>query len=83
VKSAVVIVNWNSGGRLASCLQSLPAGLETVVVDNASATIPCDPQRHRRAATSLKTLPTEGLRRGQPNFSDVGTVCALLNPVFA
>jgi GT2 family glycosyltransferase len=38
VKSAVVIVNWNSGGRLASCLQSLPASPEPVVViDNASA----------------------------------------------
>jgi GT2 family glycosyltransferase len=38
VKSAVVIVNWNSGGRLASCLQSLPAGPEAIVViDNASA----------------------------------------------
>ena len=38
MKSAVVIVNWNSGGRLASCLQSLPAGPEAIVViDNASA----------------------------------------------
>jgi len=37
VKSAVVIVNWNSGRRLASCLQSLPANPQTVVVDNASA----------------------------------------------
>ena len=37
MKSAVVIVNWNSGGRLRSCLQSLPVSPETVVVDNASA----------------------------------------------
>jgi GT2 family glycosyltransferase len=37
VKSAIVIVNWNSGGRLTSCLQSLPASPEIVVVDNASA----------------------------------------------
>jgi GT2 family glycosyltransferase len=36
VKSAVVIVNWNSGGRLKSCLQSLPSSPEIVVVDNAS-----------------------------------------------
>jgi GT2 family glycosyltransferase len=37
VKSAIVIVNWNSGGRLASCLQSLPPSPQTVVIDNASA----------------------------------------------
>ena len=37
MKSAVVIVNWNSGGRLRSCLQSLPVSPETVVVDNASS----------------------------------------------
>lgn len=37
MKSAVVIVNWNSGRRLASCLQSLPASPELVIVDNASA----------------------------------------------
>jgi GT2 family glycosyltransferase len=38
VKSAIVIVNWNSGRRLSSCLQSLPGTPESVViVDNASA----------------------------------------------
>jgi N-acetylglucosaminyl-diphospho-decaprenol L-rhamnosyltransferase len=37
VKSAVVIVNWNSGGRLKSCLQSLPLSPETVIIDNASS----------------------------------------------
>lgn len=38
MKSAVVIVNWNSGRRLTGCLQSLPATPEpVVVVDNASA----------------------------------------------
>lgn len=36
MKSAVVIVNWNSGRRLASCLQSLPSNPETIVIDNAS-----------------------------------------------
>ncbi|HEV8132171.1 MAG TPA: glycosyltransferase family 2 protein [Acidobacteriota bacterium] len=29
-------MNWNSGDRLRRCLQSLPAGFEVVVVDNAS-----------------------------------------------
>lgn len=37
MKSAVVIVNWNSGGRLSRCLQSLPSSSETVIIDNASA----------------------------------------------
>lgn len=37
MKSAVVIVNWNSGGRLRSCLQSLPLSPETVIIDNASS----------------------------------------------
>jgi N-acetylglucosaminyl-diphospho-decaprenol L-rhamnosyltransferase len=36
MKSAVVIVNWNSGERLARCLESLPKDAEVVVVDNAS-----------------------------------------------
>jgi GT2 family glycosyltransferase len=36
VKSAVLIVNWNSGKRLKHCLESLPATPATVVVDNAS-----------------------------------------------
>ena len=37
MKSAIVIVNWNSGNRLAICLESLPASPEVVVVDNGSA----------------------------------------------
>jgi GT2 family glycosyltransferase len=37
VKSAVVVVNWNSGERLKACLESLPADAAIVVVDNASA----------------------------------------------
>jgi hypothetical protein len=36
VKSAVVIVNWNSGPRLRACLESLPKDSAIVVVDNAS-----------------------------------------------
>ena len=36
MRSAVVIVNWNSGLRLKSCLESLPADADIVVVDNAS-----------------------------------------------
>jgi N-acetylglucosaminyl-diphospho-decaprenol L-rhamnosyltransferase len=37
VKTAVVVVNWNSGGRLKVCLESLPPEISIVVVDNASA----------------------------------------------
>jgi GT2 family glycosyltransferase len=37
VRSAVVVVNWNSGDRLKACLESLPADAPVVVVDNASA----------------------------------------------
>ena len=37
MKSAVLIVNWNSGKRLKTCLESLPATPATIVVDNASA----------------------------------------------
>ncbi|HET9217177.1 MAG TPA: glycosyltransferase family 2 protein [Terriglobia bacterium] len=37
MKSAIVIVNWNSGRRLLSCLQSLPSTAQIVVIDNASA----------------------------------------------
>ena len=37
MKSAVVVVNWNSSTRLKACLESLPANTTTVVVDNASA----------------------------------------------
>ena len=36
MKSAVLIVNWNSATRLKHCLESLPAPPATVVVDNAS-----------------------------------------------
>jgi N-acetylglucosaminyl-diphospho-decaprenol L-rhamnosyltransferase len=40
VRASVVIVNWNAGGALAACLESLAddarAGCEVVVVDNAS-----------------------------------------------
>jgi len=37
VKSAVVVVNWNSSTRLKACLESLPPEASIVVVDNASA----------------------------------------------
>jgi GT2 family glycosyltransferase len=37
VKSAVLIVNWNSGKRLKHCLESLPPTPATIVIDNASA----------------------------------------------
>lgn len=37
MKSAVLIVNWNSGTRLKHCLESLSPTPATVVVDNASA----------------------------------------------
>jgi len=37
VKSAVLIVNWNSGQRLKHCLASLPTTPATLVVDNASS----------------------------------------------
>jgi len=36
VKSAIVVVNWNSGERLKACLESLPSEATVVVVDNAS-----------------------------------------------
>ena len=32
----VVVVNWNSGGRLVRCIDSIPPECETVVVDNGS-----------------------------------------------
>lgn len=37
MKSAVVVVNWNSGPRLKACLESLPSDAAIVVIDNASA----------------------------------------------
>jgi GT2 family glycosyltransferase len=52
VKSAVVIVNWNSGRRLCSCLQSLPASPQIVVIDNASA----DDSLHSAKATGGPAL---------------------------
>lgn len=37
MKTAVVVVNWNSSGRLKACLESLPPEVPIVIVDNASA----------------------------------------------
>ena len=61
MKSAVVIVNWNSGGRLRSCLQSLPASPEIVVVDNASAD---DSLQQARASRVQATFIVNSTNRG-------------------
>ena len=62
MKSAVVIVNWNSGRRLASCLQSLPVSPEPVVViDNASAD---DSLRTARDSGSAATFIENASNRG-------------------
>ena len=61
MKSAVVIVNWNSGGRLRSCLQSLPASPEIVVIDNASAD---DSLQQARASRVQATFIVNSANRG-------------------
>ena len=53
MRSAVVIVNWNSGGRLKSCLESLPADTETVVIDNASEDDSFAQAREARPSTTF------------------------------
>lgn len=61
MKTAVVVVNWNSGGRLKSCLESLPLEVPIVVVDNASAD---DSLQQATAASAHTTLIRNTSNRG-------------------
>ena len=61
MNSAIVIVNWNSAGRLKQCLVSLPVDAPIVVVDNASAD---DSLQQGRAARSSATFIENSANRG-------------------
>ena len=62
MKSAVVIVNWNSGERLKACLESLPPNPATVVVDNASEDDSVQQAKDSRvAATFIENDSNRGL----------------------
>jgi N-acetylglucosaminyl-diphospho-decaprenol L-rhamnosyltransferase len=65
VRSSVVIVNWNSGGRLKRCLESLPADAPTVVVDNASEDDSIELARSARPDTTfIRNSSNRGLSAG-------------------
>jgi GT2 family glycosyltransferase len=65
VGSAVVIVNWNSGVRLKRCLESLPAGAQVVVVDNASEDDSIQQAYAARPATTfIRNSSNRGLSAG-------------------
>jgi GT2 family glycosyltransferase len=61
VKTAVVVVNWNSSGRLKACLESLPADAPIVVVDNASTD---DSLQQATTATSAPAFIRNSSNRG-------------------
>lgn len=65
MKSAIVIVNWNSGERLKRCLESIPPEAEVVVVDNASGDDSIRQAREARPATNFIANPSNrGLAAG-------------------
>jgi N-acetylglucosaminyl-diphospho-decaprenol L-rhamnosyltransferase len=65
VKSAIVIVNWNSGERLKRCLESLPLSARVVVVDNASEDNSVDQARETRPSTIfIANAANRGLSAG-------------------
>jgi GT2 family glycosyltransferase len=83
VKSAVVIVNWNSGRRLSGCLQSLPASPQIVVVDNASADDSLQLAKSRgSSAIFLENPSNRGFAAAvNQGFAATSTPCVLLlNP---
>jgi GT2 family glycosyltransferase len=83
VKSAVVIVNWNSGGRLKACLESLPAGTSIAVVDNASSDDSLQQaSAARHGAVFIKNSSNRGLAAAINQGVDATTApyVLLLNP---
>jgi GT2 family glycosyltransferase len=60
VKTAAVVVNWNSGGWLEKCLNSLPPLTEIIVVDNDSH----DDSLARAAQTSNAAFVRNAENRG-------------------
>jgi N-acetylglucosaminyl-diphospho-decaprenol L-rhamnosyltransferase len=61
----VVIVNWNSGERLARCLESLPDSADIVVVDNASEDDSLkQAQTARPSTTFIANTSNRGLAAG-------------------
>lgn len=60
-----MIVNWNSGERLARCLESLPDGADIVVIDNASEDDSiATARRARTSATFIANTSNRGLAAG-------------------
>jgi N-acetylglucosaminyl-diphospho-decaprenol L-rhamnosyltransferase len=83
VKSAVLIVNWNSGKRLKHCLESLPETPATVVVDNASTDGSLQLARNSQiAATYIENRSNRGLAAAiNQGFVETSTpYVLLLNP---
>lgn len=83
MKSAVVIVNWNSGERLKDCLVSLPANRATVVVDNGSVDDSVQEAKHSQvAATFIENASNRGLAAAiNQGFSGTSSsYVLLLNP---
>jgi N-acetylglucosaminyl-diphospho-decaprenol L-rhamnosyltransferase len=83
VKSAIVIVNWNSGERLKGCLESLPVEAEVVVVDNASEDDSIKQGREARPSTTfIANSSNRGLSAGlNQGFAATTSACVLvLNP---
>lgn len=65
MRSSVVIVNWNSGGRLKTCLESLPVDAQAVVIDNASEDNSIDLARDARPSTTfIRNSSNRGLSAG-------------------
>lgn len=83
MKSAVVIVNWNSGQRLKYCLESLPASPATVVIDNASVDDSLKVARECPIpVTCIENRQNRGLAAGiNQGFQETSTpYVLLLNP---
>ena len=83
MKSAVVIVNWNSGERLKPCLESLPANPATVVIDNASADDSVEQAKQSGvAATFIQNTSNRGLAPAiNQGFAETSSAYVLLlNP---
>lgn len=81
--ASVITVTYNSGDDVAGMLQSLPAEVEAVVVDNASSDGSAEIARSARADTVVVTLPNN---RGFGHGCNVGAgmasgdVLIFLNP---
>ncbi len=83
MKSAVVIVNWNSGSRLKACLESLPLDAEVFVIDNASEDDSIEQARAARPTTTfIRNSSNRGLAAGlnQGFAAAVSPDVLVLNP---